>query len=769
MKFKILLILALFFNQKNFSQNIIKGRIVDCNKNPIEFANVVFYSIIDTVMHKGIISNHEGEFFLEIDKPEIYFMQISFIGYETQNLPLLEDQTICLKNINVGLDEVIVNGNLPNIRIKEDAIITTVHNSILSKAGTGNDVLKRIPSLVGKDGVFSVFGKGNAKIYINNLEVRDPSDIENLNSEDIREVQVINNPGARYDASIKAVIKINLLKKTGNGLSFDFRTSYYQSQNTDLREQLNYNFRKGKWDLLGTLFYARDAWAQESNLLQINNGDTIWTQENSLIMKGLSQKFRGVIGVNYEISKEQFIGIKYTNSIFPYYKSLSSLSSSVKANDTFYDNWISLENNRLLDEPLHQYNAYYNGMLGSLNIDINTDFYKQNKISRTDVYEKSIKYDDRIINSENQVSNRLYALKLILTYPIFGGKFILGGEFTNTHRKDLYTNKGGPVPSSFSVQKERNNSLLFEYKRDLKIGELAGGLRYERVNSKYFFNDNKVEDQSRIYHQWFPNISFTSKLKEVSTQLSYSVKTLRPTYRELSNNIYYANRLTLQTGNPYLRPSINHDITLVTSWNWLQLIASYKVERDAIINSINQAENNRSMSVLSFINIDKLPSVSFYLTLSPTLGVWTPQLNMGIIKQWAYFDSYIGKKSFKKPIPTISSKNSFNLFKNWLLNMDIIYQGPGHYQNIYISEHQVAFNFGFSKSLLDNKLRVELRANDIFKGLKDGNLLYGNRIELYQTNTYDSREIELTIRYRFNSVGSKYKGIGSGANEINRL
>ncbi|WP_298646429.1 hypothetical protein [uncultured Proteiniphilum sp.] len=98
--------------------------------------------------------------------------------------------------------------------------------------------------------------------------MRDVSELDNLSSADIKDVEIVNNPGARYDASVKAVIRINTIRKTGDGFSFDVRSSYWQSQNTDLTEQLNLNYRCNGWDVFTTFTYNRDAWLQDSKLRQ---------------------------------------------------------------------------------------------------------------------------------------------------------------------------------------------------------------------------------------------------------------------------------------------------------------------------------------------------------------------------------------------------------------------------------------------------------------------------------------------------------------------
>lgn len=90
---------------------------------------------------------------------------------------------------------------------------------------------------------FEVFGKGAPLIYINGREIRDVSELDQLKSEDIKNVEFITNPGANYDASVKCVVKIRTKPVQGEGFGFDVRSSYYQSENTDLVEQLNWNYR----------------------------------------------------------------------------------------------------------------------------------------------------------------------------------------------------------------------------------------------------------------------------------------------------------------------------------------------------------------------------------------------------------------------------------------------------------------------------------------------------------------------------------------------
>ena len=748
---------------------MIWGKIIDEKEQPLEFANIALYSSADSTMITGTVTDKKGEFSLKTKNQSNTFLKISFIGYETQTVPARRQQTIVMVAEAFTLGEVVIKGDLPKIRLRNDALVITVQNSVLSKAGTGNDVLKRLPSLTGDDGQFSIFGKGQAKIYINNREMRDISELDNLSSADIKDVEIVNNPGARYDASVKAVIRINTVRKVGDGFSFDVRSSYWQSQNTDLTEQLNLNYRKNGWDIFGTFSYNRNASIQDSKLLQKTYVDTLWTQENNMYSDRLSHTLTGIAGLNYEISPKHYIGMKYTHTAYPSNNSLTELNSMVLADGVFYDKWKSVEEMRASHKPAQRLNGYYSGSIGNLKLDFNTDFYKGTAVSQSFVTETSQEYDDRKVNSENRVNNRLMAAKLVLSYPVLGGQLSAGSELTDTDRKDEYTNNQSIVPSSNTTIQEQNNSLFAEYSRPTPIGQFGAGLRYENVRSDYFNNDLKIDEQSKRYDQWFPNISFSTQLKNVQLQLSYTAKTNRPTYRQLSSNVFYGNRFTLQTGNPYLTHSTIHDVTLIGAWKFMQLVATYKNEKNAVIYWAEQLEENPAVTLLAYRNLEKLPTLATFFTASPTFGLWSPQASVGFVKQWLTITTNDVPLVLNKPMPIASLNNSFSLLGNFLFTLDMSFQGKGNYQNAYLSKNQFVVNVGITKSFLNDQMQVALKGHDVFRGRKDGNLLYNHQMDLLQFNQYDSREVELTVRYKFNSAKSKYKGTGAGENELKRL
>ena len=187
------------------------------------------------------MTDESGAFRLEAG-PSAGLLKVSFIGFEDKYLPLTSGQanlgTITLREATEALAEVVVKGDRPVTRLKGDALVTTVENSLLAQVGSANDVLERVPGITRKSNdVLEVLGE-----------------LEQLNSNEIASIELVTNPGARYDATAKAVVRIRTVRRQGDGFGLNARSSWYQSEhNTDLVEQLGLNYRHDNLDLFATI------------------------------------------------------------------------------------------------------------------------------------------------------------------------------------------------------------------------------------------------------------------------------------------------------------------------------------------------------------------------------------------------------------------------------------------------------------------------------------------------------------------------------------
>lgn len=668
------------------------------------------------------------------------------------------------------LGEVVVKAHLPQYKKTHEGLLTNVAGTVLSKMGTAEDVLKHVPSIVKKKDGYEVVGKGTPIIYINGRKMQDISELDNIKSSDIKSVEVIQNPGATYDASVNAVIKIKTIKKKGEGFGFDTRSVYWYNKHDNTIQQVNMNYRHNGLNLFATYKFSDATWMQKATYEQTVHVDTLWQQHNNNEVTGRIESHRLISGFSYDFNANHSIGARYTLTSPGYSRSKDFFDSQVTADGKFYD-YIKTDGLTVdKDNPSHQLNAYYNGTLGKTTIDLNTDLYFSTNRAYAYSDEQSQEHDSRNINSKNRVSNKMVATKLVITSPLLGGNLSYGAEYINTHRNDDYeVNRTDLLANSYSKLEEQTASPFIQYARLTPIGNITAGLRYEYVGFKYYDAGIYQPEQSRSFRNLFPTISYGAKIGKVMAQLSYSVKTSRPSYSQLSNNVSYMNRFTRQTGNPYLDNETNHRVELSGVWKFIQFMVNYKDSRNAIIYWAEQIPGNEAITMISRKNVKSLKSMTAFISAAPKIGIWAPQINLGMQKPWFTLHTDVASYRLNRPIFMGNFNNAFSLPCGITLNVDYRYQSKGNTMNVYLAKEQHVLDVSISKSFLKDALTLEIKGNDLLYKCWDADLLYNQKMELLQVSKRGTRDLQLTLRYKFNTTRSKYKGTGAGNAELNRL
>ena len=753
------------------AQQTIRGWITDEQRSPIEYANVIALSVHDSSLVTGAVTDKAGAFQLSVSADVQVFLRVSGVGYERRNvsLPLAAD-TLQLKAEAKAMEGVTVTAQRPKMAIRNDALVTTIVGSSLAKAGSGNDVLKRIPLLTGKEGSYSVVGRGAAVIYINNRKITDATEIERLNSSDIKDVEVVTNPGARYDATVSAVIRIHTVRKVGDGFGFDARTSAYYWENWDTYNQLNMYYRRNGLELT-----AGSAYNLSNNLTRLATTNEVqttnlWTNKWISDFSSRNTYNNYMLTAAYEFNTNHAIGARFfSNLLVGANYEHGKFSTDVIKNNVLYDHIESQIQNRSTAIPNKSLSAYYVGKVGKLNIDFNTDYYYGEETELRTTTEQSANYDNRTVTSAGTHANKFFATKLVLSHPLFGGSLSVGNENTFTNYEQNYANQEGIVANAASTIKERNNAFFFEYSRLTPIGQLMAGLRYEHVNSDYYDQGVYSTEHSRTYNQWFPSLTFATQIKKVGLQLSYSVKTSRPSYNQLGTDVLYINRFTRQSGNPTLKPETLHNITLVSSWNWLTFVANYTQTHNKIMYWNEQESTDENITNLRYRNFKRFPALTLSLTAAPTIGIWSPQLTLFCQKQWFDIERLGSKFDLNKPIWGIKWNNSFEFRHDWTAEAFLQVNSKGITENTELIRSTSAFNFSVRKAFLNDRLSVTVGVNDLFNRSANQSLLYTNNLSIEIKQEFDSRDFYVTLHYKFNTARSKYKGTGAGQSERNRF
>ena len=581
---------------------------------------------------------------------------------------------------------------------------------------------------------------------------------------------MVQNPGARYDASVKAVIRINTVKRTGDGFSFDLRSSVLQSANTDLVETANVNYRHNSLDVFGSLNYNKTGGFQEMKVVQSLQSKNPLQLSQSGVYDNSSQNLSPTLGFNYQFNENHSIGARYRPQIDLLNRTAGDIRTEAMVAGKLDDNTNTLTDGASGKNAVHQANMYYNGTVGKLNVDFNADVIAGGSDSQTIYNEQSELHENRIVTTRSHTMNRLYASKLVFTYPLLGGVMTAGSEYSFTDRDDDYFNAENYVPNSSTTIREDNTNAFIEYMHPYKFGSFTAGLRYEHLGFNSYESDVLQEDQSHKFNDFYPSASISAMAGKFQFQLSYATKTTRPSYSLMSNSVTYIDRYSITKGNPYLLPEINHDISFAAVWNYLQFFASYQITQRAHVHVGAVQEGVENGMILYTENFDRnIPLLQAMVSASPTISFWYPRLTVGVLKQWLSID-YLGEeKKMDTPIPFLAWSNTLVLPKGFMISLDYNYTGKGCQRVYELTKATHNLELAVRKSFFKDALSVELKGTDLLYRQAQTVRMYSNLYDIYQENLFDSRMAVLTVRYKFNSANSKYKGTGAGEQQKNRL
>ena len=320
----------------------------------------------------------------------------------------------------VELQELVVKGGLPNTRLKGNAMITRVEGTALEASGTLGELLIKVPGMTGTDEAPEVLGKGTPLIYINGRLLRDDSELKRLRSEDIRDVEVINNPGAQYDATVRAVVRIRTKRQQGDGLSLDLTATTEQDLRYDFNRpssKLGLNYRTGDVDIFGSIYYFHQDYRQYSWLEETTNTTKLFHQVGPYTMTWKNDYLTYTAGVNWQINDNHSVGVRADLTHYLGGTNMVIYDEDVFENDVKIDHLYSEQTSKETKPLGILTNTYYNGMVGKMGIDFNFDFLSTEINTKRENVENSLVQDD-FVRSGSGTESRLYATKLVLSYPV---------------------------------------------------------------------------------------------------------------------------------------------------------------------------------------------------------------------------------------------------------------------------------------------------------------------------------------------------------------
>ena len=770
----LLMLIACSFGGTSAQTPVYQGIVVDHNGRPLHLANVVLLSAADSLYINGTTTDSIGHFSITASQQNA-IIKASHLGYNDQFINAAANsapQHIVLTPDTIRLSEVVVKASRPVTRIEGDALTTTIRGTVLERIGSAKDVLGYLPGITNINGSIEVLGKGAPTYYINGRKVRSLNELDILKSEKIKRIELVVNPGARYGSSTNAVIRIVAERQPGEGISLDNTLKLGVRDYFIGDDQLSLNYRNGKLDVFTNLQYGYSKSKSTSTSTQNTWLEQHTQQTIDYATKHKSQVYDAQIRLDYTFSPTSSTGIYYKVGHTPS-RMRRSFSSDNRIDDII-DEFSTISQHSFTHNTSHLVDGYYNGKFNKFTIFANFDFLwkttDEDMISNETINDS----DHRNITTASDVDSRMIAAEVHVSHPLLKGNINFGAEIIDTHRADDFSNTEQYLHNNSLTIDETTSAAYVELVQQLGKASLQASLRYEHIDSRYREYGVLIPEQSRVYDKLLPSANINLPLGKTMLQLSYAYKYKRPLYSQLSSRVIYVNRNLYESGNPLLRNEYTHKLSANYQIGNFILAASYSLTDGKIITSIGEylsssSTSNRGTTLLKKDNSDyNLNGLEAFVSYMPQFGRYFGVLTAGALTQFYKIDYRGATRRMNNPIAMVQWRNILVLPRNIRLEASMAWFSNGQAENIDMGS-RLNTNASVTKTF-NRHWQVKLNYNGLFNaGHKRHYTLFNDCRDIYVEQRNNTRGIECSVRYMFNTTKKKYKGQGAGNTEKARF
>lgn len=788
---KLLKQLLFFFFISIYSlsaQFSISGKISDRQNQPLPFANIILLKNKKDANPKGVVSDDNGNYTFENISKGTYIIEISMLGFKTKTLPLFELNSnktfnFTLDEENEALEEVVIKSKRPVIRQTAEKLVLDLEKSEMLNSNL-QDVVKRIPGVIVTNNGINFAGRSDIRILING-KTTDYMDVEtllqNLPADNIAKVELIEQPGAEFDAEgsgpiINIILKKNVRLGThgsvgawiGEDQGFEYgANASLASYKNKLNWQLNTGYSAPTWR--EDLFINRRV--NDTNTNEIVN-------YNQATIEPYDPKQTWISGsLDYYINDKNSIGFstRYNNSMSD---RISSSNTEVRSSSSLQrfvtENSFDRKRNTFSINPYYEFKTEQDKFIldfnyvNFINKNVNTiDAVSGNTVPFTNQrYLQDGKYTIKTIKAD-------YVKNFTDDFTLsFGSKF--SDVDTDSDLKLFTQNTSG----GFDFQANNSNRFIISEKIfalyskvNYKWEEwsLSAGLRYENSDTKGTSTTTN-QTRTRIISELFPSASVSRKINEkLGANLAYSYRIRRPNYNSLNSFVTLYDPLTSEVGNPNLKPAFTNNLQFnLTFDNQPFFTVSYSKTNDDLFLFISQDDATAQISRTT-INLQNRQNWNFRL-FGPLSFVKNLDGFTGLIVDYNKFESNeLNPKLFlSKWNLGWYTQASYKL--PWEITAEMSsYFGTGAIEGQIDAGWIGDLSFSFGKKFLDDQLKVNLGINKVLNRGFAGVVNYNN-IDANIESNGSRQNVQLRFTYNFGSrFGKKKAKRNASEEEQNRI
>lgn len=789
----VLFLVLAYFPAFLFSQFTITGQILDSENNPVEFATINLQTK-DSILLKTEFSDENGKFEIEEIQGN-YLLDISFLGNPLFNKEIKLNNNLDLGIIKVEnsitLQEIIISKEKKLIEKKIDRLVFNVENSVAATGGNGLDALKLVPRIKVQNNEISMIGKGSIAVMINDRIVQMSGEdlatyLKSLNAEDIKSIEVISNPPAKYSAEGNSgLVNIVLKKSKNDAWNASLRSIYQQATYAKGNVGGSFNMQKGKFQLNTAVSYTNGSNApQETNKIYYPN--LTWDEVNN--RRDFTDALSTRVGLDYKINDRLSTGFTYNYiTSKPLIKEIDKTTLTNPSNSVL-DSLITTLGRNEYDKKLNSLNYHLIYDIDTIGKKLSLDFdyfnYK-NKTNRIFNTQSFFPNNQPIPNSLEEARNygnqdiQNYSVNFDMEHPTDWATYNYGARVSFTETDNLFNyfdivDDQEILNANFSNRfnyEENTQALYFSAQKSFsEKWEAKVGLRYEFTQTKGFsqtLNQTNTNDYSRLFPTAY--LSYTPNDNH-SFSINYGKRISRPNFNFLNPFRFVNNPYSYSEGNPFLQPAFTDNIEFEYAFKdnlITNIYYSYTNDDFEQVTIIDANTNVQQVIPLNFI-VNKMFGITQTFIFKPakwwdvnaSADVYYSNTNSKIPVTLQYLSGWSGEFN-------ISNDFTLNSNKTFLANLNYNYTTEG-VDNLDYNSSTNQLDIALKWLLLDKSLIISLYANDILSSNRFTYTSFSNGIENSFRNYYDERYFRIGVIYNFGKKFNLNNRENKNQDEYNR-
>ncbi len=765
----------------------IKGKTVDEQNQALPFTNVILYKIGNEATPSGTITDENGNYqFKNIEKGN-YKITISSIGFKTEKIKEFELNSnktfnITLKEDNQTLDEVVVKSTRPVIKQTAEKLIVDLEKTEMLNSNL-QDVMRKVPGVLVTNNGITIAGKGGVRILING-KTTEYMDVDTLlrdfPADNIAKIEVVEQPGAEYEASGSgAIINILLKKNVRLGTHGSITGWIGEDEGFEYGTRASIASYKNKLNWQTSISHSKPTWRDDLFLVRTVDSET-YDQVSKSPYDPNNLSFSG--NVDYYINDNNSFGIggrwnKRTSDRIT--TSRTIVSDATNTSTLFSENNFDRERTNFNINPYYEYKSDTEKLVVDFNyINYNND----NTNTLYDIAGSTRSFTDRKYIQDGKYTIKTYKADYSKNFSD-NFKLSVGSKYAMVNTdNDLQSFLEDQTTSAFVLDPETSSQFLIDEtifavysKVNATMGKwsFSGGLRYEDSNTNgtsHFIENNQptTKVKKRPISKLFPSASISRKVTDkIGASLSYSYRIRRPSYNSLNSFQEFLDPFSAEEGNPNLKPAFTNNYQFnLTHQGQPFFTVGYSQTNDVIFDLIKQ-DNTTAQIRQQAVNVKNFTNWNFRLfaPLSFTKGLegytglianknmYNSSLHGVDLSKWSLF--WFIQASYKLPWDV-----NFEMSGNY---------GTGALEGQIDVDWLAGLDFSFGKKFLEEKLKVNLGFNKMLNRGFNGTIDYGNGTAKVESNS-SRQNIQLRLVYSFGSkFGKKKSRRNSSRDEENRI